>query len=98
MEGSKMLSIVAPGIRICLEGENMRETVYSFLYHLMLNMHMEDSRDVISIYYGNELICETYHKILDGKYKFYVSSKRTYYDNPVDACSVVKHIMENYKL
>ena len=30
MEENKMLSIIAPGIRIYLEDENMRETVYSF--------------------------------------------------------------------
>ena len=59
---------------------------------------MEDSCDVISIHDGNELICEINHKMIDGKYKFYVSSKRTYYDNPIDACYVVKNIMSSYKL
>lgn len=86
-----MITIVAPGVKVLLENENMRDAVNSFLYDIMFKIHVEHSGDCITIHRGMDTICEIDHNP-HRRHGFYVSNKRTYYNLP-DAYDVVTNIL-----
>ena len=83
-----MLSIIAPGIRVDITDGDGFDIGKSALFEIMKRIESKNHKDVISIHENNDIkMCVSFEEI-DGDGKFYISSKRTYY-NMIDAYETV---------